>query len=124
MKRILPFLLIFILLFPFTVAAQDEIAPNAQVAFMDTRLTVRSQPFLDAATVGYLEAGAVIYVSGRSADNLWLETTAQNGNSGWVNADFVRVVQDLPNIPVTHSRNIIGITTELSDEVVANIRQI
>jgi uncharacterized protein YraI len=124
MKRILPFLLIFILSFSFIIAAQDSIVPNAQVAFMDTRLVVRSQPFLDAETVGFIEAGALISVTGRSADNLWLQTTAQNGNSGWVNADFVRVVQDLPNIPVTHSRNIIGVTAELSPEVVANIRQI
>ncbi|MDQ7024983.1 MAG: GDSL-type esterase/lipase family protein [Anaerolineae bacterium] len=124
MTRIIPVLLILILIFPLMIAAQDQSLPNAQVAFMESRLMVRREPFLDALAVGYVESGAVIIVTGRSADNLWLETTAENGARGWVNADFVRVIMDLPNIPVTHSRNLIGITIDLAPEVVQNIRRI
>ena len=124
MTRFFPILLLLMLLIPIHASAQIEAAPNAQVAFMDTRLMVRREPFLDATAIGYLESGALIEVTGRSADNLWLETTAHNGFGGWVNADFVRVVQDLPLIPVTHSRNLIGVTIDLSPEVADNIRRI
>jgi hypothetical protein len=124
MKRIIPLLLLVLMLFPLSSTAQDEPVPNAQVVYMDSRLIVHREPYLDALTVGYLPSGALISVFGRSADNFWLQTTADNGAEGWVNADFVRVVQDLPNIPVTHSRNRLGITIELSPEVEANVRRI
>lgn len=122
MKRFLFLILLFII--SIRVYAQEIPQPNAQVAYMDTRLLVRQSPYLDSATVGHLDAGELITVVGRSADSLWLETTAHNGFQGWVNADFVRVIQNLPDIPVTHDRNMIGMTADLPSEVVENIRLI
>jgi uncharacterized protein YgiM (DUF1202 family) len=116
MRRYL-YILFVIFLTILSITAQDETATNAQVVAMNSRLIVRHEPFLDSVAVGYLESGTPITVTGRSADFLWLATTAHNGVDGWVNADFVTITTDITTLPVTHSRNLIGVNTDFSSEV-------
>jgi hypothetical protein len=119
MMRFLVLVLILVLALP--IVAQEQ--PNAQVIWMDSRLLVHVQPYLDSPAVGSLEAGELIIVLGRSRDTLWLQTSADNGVEGWVATEFVRVV-DMSSLPITHERNIFGMSAELSPEVIDNIHVI
>jgi hypothetical protein len=114
--------LLLVLIFALPIIAQEQ--PNAQVIWMDSRLVVHYQPYLDSPSVGFLDAGELIIVTGRSRDMLWLETTADNGQDGWVATEYVRVAVDTHALPVTHERNLFGMSAELSPEVIENIRAI
>lgn len=114
--------LLLMLIFALPIIAQEE--PNAQVIWMESSLLVRYQPYLDSPPVGNLEAGELITVTGRSRDTLWLQTTADNGVEGWVATEYVRVAVDMLSLPVTHERNIFGMSAELSPEVIENVRAI
>lgn len=97
---------------------------NAQVADLERYLLVRATPWKSADTVGRVASGATISVIGRSADNLWLQVQLDANNSGWVVGELVRVRSDFLALPITSSRNSIGITVELSPAVTDNIRRI
>src|SRR6185436_15999006 len=51
-------------------------------------------------------------------------TTADNGEEGWVATEYIRVAIDISTLPITHERNIFGMSIELSPEVIENIRAI
>jgi hypothetical protein len=115
-------ILLLVLAFALPIVAQEQ--PNAQVVWMDSRLLVHYQPYIDSPGIGTLEAGQLIIVLGRSRDTLWLQTTADNGVEGWVATEYVRVAIDISTLPITHERNIFGMSAELSPEVVENIQAI
>lgn len=114
--------LLCILLLALPIHAQEAV--NAQVIWMDSRLLVRAYPYLDSAPVGFLDAGELIIVIGRSRDTLWLQTSAENEVVGWVATEYVRLAVDMQTLPITHERNIFGMSAELSPEVIENIQAI
>lgn len=65
-------------------------------------VTVRSGPCTCYDQVGLLIPGQSSQILGRSPDNQWLQIVYLGGpsNTGWVFRDFVRVVGDLPSMPV------------------------
>lgn len=105
-------------------AGAQESAALARVTGLDERLVVRARPFSDAEIIGTLEPDSTIIVYGRRQDALWLQTTATNGRAGWVSGEYVRVQSDVLALPVTHERNLLGMTADLSPDVVESVRRI
>lgn len=117
-------LVIFALILSVQAFAQDTQAANGQVIQLDTNLVVRSEPSATSYQLGTVNSRQFVTIRGRTADNMWLQIEALNGAVGWVYAEYVEMHDDLLQVPVAHSRNIIGMTADLSPEVTQNIRQI
>lgn len=122
MKRIV---ILIVLLIGITASAQDDVqTASAQVIELYSNLIVRSEPWETSYQLGTVNSRQLVTIVGRTEDNMWLQTEALNGAIGWVSAEYIDLYGDLLRVPVTHERNIIGMTVELSPEVEQNIRQI
>lgn len=65
----------------------------------DAGANVRSTPSESASLAGALTAGAIVPATGRLADGSWFRVFLDDGTSGWVRADLIRVEGDLAAIP-------------------------
>jgi hypothetical protein len=77
-----------------TVAPGDPTATpvNASVKNEGTApVNIRSQPDMNADTVGTLDAGQTIAATGKTADGSWIQVADQAGNKAWVFASLVTV---------------------------------
>ena len=78
--------------------------PNTGVTATVTagELNVRSGPSTGYDILGTMENGQTVPVTGRAADNSWLQVNA-NGLSGWSSAAYLNVNGDLNTVPVASS---------------------
>ena len=58
-------------------------APSVVMALGDTPVNVRSGPSADSASIGILNPGDVVSITGKSSDSLWWQI-AYKGQAGWV----------------------------------------
>jgi uncharacterized protein YraI len=75
-------------------------APTGITATVNvSRLNFRSAPSLSAQVLAKLSSGASYPVTGRTADNAWVQITVE-GQTGWVAAQYVTLSGDLNTVPV------------------------
>lgn len=86
-------------LFALTVVTAQDFN-DAKVNDMASTLRLREAPSPLAATIVELKGNTPLKLVGRTADNRWLKVETQEGQTGWVSADFVRVFVPLANVPV------------------------
>ncbi|MCU0499416.1 MAG: SH3 domain-containing protein [Anaerolineae bacterium] len=63
-------------------------------------LNLRASPSTAGAVIDQIANGTALTITGRTANNQWLQITTSNGQSGWVWAALTRVGVDLGSIPV------------------------
>jgi uncharacterized protein YraI len=66
----------------------------------DAGVNVRAEPREDGTLTGALTAGAIVPGTGRLADGSWFRVFLNDGSSGWVRADLIRVEGELSALPV------------------------
>jgi uncharacterized protein YraI len=54
-------------------------------------LNLRAEPSTEAIAVGLIEVGVELSMLGQTADGLWLNVRTDNGDEGWVFAQYVEV---------------------------------
>ncbi len=63
------------------------------------KLRVHAQPGISAPVTGYLEGGDSVWVLGRDSANTWFYVESENGEKGWVSAQYVDVLGDVSSVP-------------------------
>ena len=77
-------------------------AAKVQAEVVADELNEREGPGVDYAVVGTVTKGAVLEVTGVTADGSWLRVTTAGGGSGWVSGKeaYTRIVGSLLDVPV------------------------
>jgi restriction system protein len=68
-------------------------APSVVMALGDTPVNVRSGPSADSASIGILNPGDVVSITGKSSDGLWWQI-AYKGQAGWVSISVAPIRGD------------------------------
>jgi uncharacterized protein YgiM (DUF1202 family) len=84
---------------PTTVA----VLPSAQVCSTCGGLRLRETPGSAGNVVTFLPADTQLSVVGRTADNVWVQVSTADGQTGWVSASFLTMTLDLNVLSVTGS---------------------
>lgn len=80
--------------------ATPQTVPNGQVVEGGDGLRLRAAPSTSGQVLANLDELTPLIASGRTADNGWLQITAENGSSGWVMAQYVQLYVDINSLPV------------------------
>jgi hypothetical protein len=120
--RNLVLVLLVIILIPACVIAAHD--PDARVIAMDTRLRVHTTPELASETVAFLDPATTVKVIGRTADQEWLQIRVDEGDEGWVVADYMEVHVDLEPVTVTTDLSVLDRGYALPSNVADSVRQI
>ena len=81
-----------------TVNTDDAVAPEITVGLIGVK--ARTLPELGADVAEVLNSGAVLPVTGRTADNGWVAITLESGDVAWILAGTVDLSVDPATLPV------------------------
>lgn len=84
-------------------------SPSAQVCPTCDQLRLRDAPGTAGGIIGMLNAGLMLSIIGRTADNAWVQVVLDDGRNGWVAAQYLTITIDL---------NLVSITGTAQDQVV------
>ncbi len=89
-------------------------APLTATINISTGLNARTVPTTTGTPIKLLSNGARYKVTGRSADNQWLQITLEDGALAWVFAEYVNVNGNTNTLPVPSTSATLTTTTTLS----------
>ena len=75
--------------------------PAAEVCATCGALRLRSEPGTGGDILAFLDASAPLDVSGRTADNGWVQVTTADGITGWVAVDYLTLRVAVEGLPIT-----------------------
>ncbi|MCS6835505.1 MAG: GDSL-type esterase/lipase family protein [Anaerolineae bacterium] len=108
----------FILLLALLVSlAQAQ--ETAVVIDMGATLRLRAQPTTRAEVLAYLQPNTPLLVLARSEGGLWLQVSTPQGLTGWVLAEYTRIVtsegQSAPSVPPNVPFNAYSLVSNITD---------
>lgn len=84
-------------------AAPSQNVSNGQVIEGGDGLRLRAQPSVSGQVLTNLKELTPLLISGRTADNGWLQVTTESGSSGWVMSQYVQLYVDINTLSIIGS---------------------